>query len=122
MLLWLFCTTNVSFGAVIHISRPYGLLFKKNVDIYFFHLPFYHHLLYNNPVIQDTRLCISKCRIHLHPLLYVCENFPVTLKMYFYALPDLFPQWAEGKVDLHDYVCYLCDQVMIFHRIAVPAV
>lgn len=33
-----------------------------------FPIPFYHHLLYNYLVIRDTPLCISECRIHLHPL------------------------------------------------------
>lgn len=48
-----------------------------------FPIPFYHHLLYNYLVIRDTPLCISECRIHLHPLWSVGENFPITLRMYF---------------------------------------
>ena len=48
-----------------------------------FPIPFHHHLLYNSLVIQDILLCISGCKVHLHPLLFVCENFPVALKMYF---------------------------------------
>ena len=53
------------------------------INILLFHLPFDHHLCYNNLAIRDIPLCISKCRIHLLPLLFVCENFPVALKMYF---------------------------------------
>ena len=61
-----------------------------------FSLSFYHHLSYNVYVIQDTLLCIAECKVHLHPLLFVCESFPVTLKMYFLCFDrSLLP---EGSI------------------------
>ena len=69
---------------IIHIQPAWNANFYILwINILFFHLPFDHHLCYNNLVILDTPLCIWKCRIHLLSLLLVRENFPVALKMYF---------------------------------------
>lgn len=68
--------------------------FKKCGYLFNFHFPFDHHLLYKNLVIPDTHLCTWWCRIHLHPLLGVFENFPVTLKMYF-----LYSVWSLSLTD-----------------------
>ena len=68
--------------------------FKKCGFLFNFHFPFDHHLLYKNLVIPDTHLCTWWCRIHLHPLLGVFENFPVTLKMYF-----LYSVWSLSLTD-----------------------
>lgn len=48
-----------------------------------FPIPFYHLLWYNTIVIRDIYMYVSWCRVHLLPLLFVCGNFPVALKMYF---------------------------------------
>ena len=48
-----------------------------------FSIPLHHLLVYNYYVIRDIPLYILKCKVHLHSLLFVCENFRVALKMYF---------------------------------------
>ena len=73
-------------------------------------------------VIQDIPVYISGCKVHLHPLLFVFENFPVALKMYFFALPYLTDQWIPSQIQLHHDVRYLCQHIMVLHPIAVPAV
>ena len=72
----------------IQMSYPHLVRMKYHLHHFcgyfvYFPIPFYHHLCYNNLVIQDTRLCIAECKVHLHPLWSVGENFPITLKMYF---------------------------------------
>lgn len=87
-----------------------------------FPIPFYRHLCYNYLVIRDIPLCISNFGIHLHPLQLVFENFPVTWKMYFYALFYFFEQWITCQIYLHYNIRYLRQKIMIFHRITIPAV
>lgn len=84
ILLWIFLhNKRLIWNRYPHLKAIRTPLPKKMWIFTFFHLPFHHHLLYNDLVIQDIRLCISICRIHLHPLLGVFENFPVAMKMYF---------------------------------------
>ena len=84
-------TTNVDnfpqfFAFLISYPHPHGVVHRTDLLFLYlikFPVPFYHPLVYNNTVIRDILLYISKCSVHLHLLLVVCENFQVTLKMYF---------------------------------------
>ena len=96
---WQLNTFSLICLQVIHTDIPENLLsFISFGYSVVFNIPFHHHLLYNYLIIRDILLYISWCGIHLHPLLFVFENFPVTLKMYFlyFLLVLLIPDSTAG--------------------------
>ena len=107
---FLLCIYKTSFFCYVYRNYPhlYIMVSPYFCFLWIFNsifLSFYHHLLYNNLVIQGIQFCISRCNIHLHPLLFVFENLPVTLKMYFlYSVVSHLPTYTMPDTAASEYL------------------
>ena len=89
------------------------------MDIWLFF--FYRHLCYN----ETARYTVVYLAVSSTSSSVIVSQRKLSSNfedLFFYALFYLFPHRIPCQIDLHDYVCYLRQKIMVFHCIAVSAV